>query len=148
MKKHSLSLKGMTILEITLCLLLTMAGMMIVTHGRTERNQRLAVAEKQKVWNPEVELKESGEAYEKCKEDFDSLNRYSSDEKIERVCERLLAAEKKREKDQKMVLAQTADPERINAIREDQMTGEQVAQRASELLEEVRKQRFTEISVM
>lgn len=147
MKKHSLTFQGMVIVEILLCLLLTISGMMIITHGRTLRERRLAVAEKQRVWNPETELKASEQDYEKCKEDFDSLSRYSSDERIEQVCERLLEAEKKLEKDQKIVLKHTTDPDRISSIREDQIVNEQVAERALELRDDVRDQRLPEISI-
>lgn len=147
MKKHSLTFQGMVIVEILLCLSVTISGMMIITHGRTVQQRRLAIAEKQRVWHPEVELKASEQDYEKCKEDFDSLSRYSSDERIEQVCERLLEAEKKLEKDQKMALKQTTDPKRISSIKEDQMVNEQVAERALELLNDVRDQRLPEISI-
>lgn len=146
MTKRRGFIRRMAILEAGLCLILTGAGMMAVTHERTIRNIRMEAAEKQRVWNPEVELKDSREAYEKCRKDFDSLNRYSSDERIEGVCESLLQAEKKLERDQKTVLEQSADVRRNQAIEEEQMVNEQTVERAEELLEQVRKHALPEVT--
>lgn len=139
-RKRSMSVKTAVLMEILIAFVMVLVITGNVAHQRNIRNIQLNTAERERVWNPGVEMKSSERAYEKAREDFDSLNRYSSDEEIVRVCKALLKADEDLRKTQNLVKDNTKDPDVIRSIEETQTDHQTTDEKAKKLLEEVRKQ--------